>query len=239
MSIVAVAGLKGGSGKSLTTITLAGELMRRGRNVMVVDGDRHRAPSRWIARGRPPIQLHTLRAPLLQPDHLVELVTREDRIALIDAPSDDREAQWNVLMAADLALLPNVPSQLSRDAWPSTYQLVLEATRLRPWLKVGVLATGGDATIDANFAPYPIPEEWRWPVQLPRRPQHERALLDALPVGVLAPRSRAAREAAELTNELERRLPPPPHTESNENRLESDLFDVEELERTTASKRID
>lgn len=216
MPVVAIVGLKGGSGKSLAAISIAGELSRRGHPILLVDGDPHRAASRWVLESAEDILVDPLAGALLRPDCLFEHAERTKRITIVDTPSNDREVQWNAMMAADVVLVPMLPGLLASDALAPTIGLVEEAMTLRPWLRVGAFTTR--APKGARAADSIVPNPWRMNALLSERPDHERALLEACPIAVLAPRCKAAREVRALVDELETLLPPRAEVGSTEPR---------------------
>lgn len=207
MPVIAVVGLKGGSGKSLTTITIAGELARRGRGVDLVDGDPFRAVSRWALEAQCDVHVEALAGALLRPDFLLEHVEQSGHVGIVDTPSMDREKQWNAMMAADVVLIPVIPGVLSTDTLTPTLALVQEAQRLRPWLRVGVFWTRAPRGVTRLAGASLVPRDWLMPVALSERPQHERAMIEGAAVVDLAPRSTAAREVRAFVDAVEAMLP--------------------------------
>ncbi|MEQ8280159.1 MAG: ParA family protein [Deltaproteobacteria bacterium] len=207
MPVIAVVGLKGGSGKSLTTITLAGELARRGRGVDLIDGDPFRAATRWALETQCDVHVEALAGALLRPDLLLEHIEQSGHVGIVDTPSMDREKQWNAMMASDVVLIPVIPGVLSTDTLTPTLALAQEAQRLRPWLRVGVFWTRGPRGTTRLAGASLVPRDWLMNVALSDRPQHERAMIEGVPVVSIAPRSVAAKEARLFADAVEMMLP--------------------------------
>lgn len=209
MPIIAIVGLKGGTGKSFSTIALAGEFVRRERRVMILDGDPSGAASRWVEASDHPVPVDPLCGVLLRPDCLFEHVDRQYRTALVDTAPNDREQQWAALMAADVALLPTTPGALADGGLRSTIALIEEAKQLRPWLTIGAFVTRAprkrsDTLIDPGRD---VPPEWRLEAALSERPQYERAIAEGRTVFDISRRSTAARELVRLADIVEAMLP--------------------------------
>jgi len=129
MAIVAVAGRKGGVGKSTIAGNLAAEFAAMKRSVRLLDADPQHSLAAWAAQG--PGMLAgcvekvdpasgTLRSRARQADKDFDLV-------LIDTPPGSRETTYEAALAADLMLLPCGPSPLDLFALREALNLSLKA----------------------------------------------------------------------------------------------------------------
>lgn len=128
MAIVAVAGRKGGIGKSTIVGNLAAEFAAMGQTVAVLDADPQHSLVAWAEQGDGMLA------------RSVEKVTGSDAlrararnaekdadIVLIDTPPGMPEAAYQAALAADLMLLPCGPSPLDLFALKETLSLSLKA----------------------------------------------------------------------------------------------------------------
>lgn len=133
MAIVAVAGRKGGVGKSTIAGNLAAEFESRKQSVRVLDADPQHSLVAWAAEGDGMLArsvekvenaAENLRARAHQAD-------KEADIVLIDTPPGDPEIAYEAAMAADLMLLPCGPSPLDLLALKEALSLGLRARAAR------------------------------------------------------------------------------------------------------------
>ena len=128
MAIVAVAGRKGGIGKSTIVGNLAAEFAAMGHTVAVLDADPQHSLVAWAEQGEGMLA------------HAVEKVAATDAlrtrardaekgvdIVLIDTPPGSPETAYQAALAADLMLLPCGPSPLDMFALKETLALSLKA----------------------------------------------------------------------------------------------------------------
>ena len=130
MSIVAVAGRKGGIGKSTIAGNLAGEFAAMGRNVVVLDADPQHSLAAWAAQGEGMLSkcvrkieggsAETLRAEAKKAAKTADLV-------MIDTPPGMPETAYQAALVADPILLPCGPSPLDLFALKEALQLALKA----------------------------------------------------------------------------------------------------------------
>ncbi len=142
--IVAIAGQKGGAGKSTLAICLAAEAMARGRKVLLVDADPQGTSRMWgdaaLAAGLPAPTVVSMGASMIHPGQLDALVGLYD-LVVIDCPGRHDETQRAALMLCDLALLPCGPSSAEAWALAASIALVTAARQVRPELRAAVVIT--------------------------------------------------------------------------------------------------
>lgn len=133
MGIIAVAGRKGGVGKSTIAGNLAGEFAAMGRTVAVLDADPQHSLVAWadqgegllarcvdkVADGATGVRARASRA------------EEEADIVLIDTPPGMPEVAYQAALAADLMLLPCGPSPLDLFALKEALHLALKARAQR------------------------------------------------------------------------------------------------------------
>lgn len=120
--IVAVVNQKGGAGKTTLTMQLAGTLGRRGHRVLVVDADSQGTATRWAASAQDdkpfPATVVGLSAAQGKLHREVARLAPDYRYIVVDGPpAADSPIARSALLAADLALVPVIPSPL--DIWAS------------------------------------------------------------------------------------------------------------------------
>jgi chromosome partitioning protein len=132
MAIVAVAGRKGGIGKSTITGNLAAEFEAMKHRVRVLDADPQHSLAAWAEQGDGMLaravekveDTSTLRTRARQAE-------RDADIVLIDTPPGAPETTYEAALAADLMLLPCGPSPLDLFAVKQALQLALKARAAR------------------------------------------------------------------------------------------------------------
>jgi chromosome partitioning protein len=205
--LLALAGLKGGTGRTTLAVALAAEARARGRRTLLVDldprGDAHAwalsagelAPTTLALPGAPPGQAERLRGLAFGHD-----------LTVIDTPSDPRVLAI-VAEVAELVLIPCRPSPM--DAWAAAdaVQLCLRARsdgNFRMQMAVVCNATEARTRISAA-----LPNDLRslgLPVLqhgIARRVAHQEAMADGTTASLDDPGSMAAREVGELLDAIE------------------------------------
>jgi chromosome partitioning protein len=130
MAIIAVAGRKGGVGKSTIVGNLAAEFAAMGRSVIVLDADPQHSLAEWAAQGEGMLSrcveivkganAETLRAKARSAEKAADLV-------LIDTPPGMPETTYQAALVADLFLLPCGPSPLDLFSLKEALSLALKA----------------------------------------------------------------------------------------------------------------
>jgi chromosome partitioning protein len=134
MAIIAIAGRKGGIGKSTIAGNLAGEYAAKGRRVVALDADPQHSLAAWAAQGegvlKTCVQTVTdgsataLRAKVRAAEKTADVI-------LIDTPPGMPETAYQAALLADLVLLPCGPSPLDMFALKEALALVLKARAQR------------------------------------------------------------------------------------------------------------
>jgi chromosome partitioning protein len=144
VSVIVLAGQKGGSGKSTVAVSLAAECHARGLRVLLVDADPQGTARTWgdvaAEAGRAAPTVVAMGANLHRADQLPALAKNFD-LVVVDCPPRHSEIQRAALMVADLAIIPSGPS--SHDVWAlaESVELVRAAQQVRPSLVVAALVT--------------------------------------------------------------------------------------------------
>jgi chromosome partitioning protein len=196
-ALVAVAGLKGGCGRTTLAVGLLGALVAAGYRALLLDADRAGAASGWLGRGplAAAVRTRPIAAPAALRSWLEELQAARAaaELVLLDLPSADPVPLVAAALASDLVLLPVAPTDLELEAARSTLGW-LERARARrghdlPRLAVvpSRLAVLNPAARDHEDRLAPLGVALTPPLRL--RPGHERGFAQGLPVGRLAPGS--------------------------------------------------
>jgi chromosome partitioning protein len=130
MGIIAVAGRKGGIGKSTIAGNLAGEFDAMGRSVAVLDADPQHSLAAWAAQGEGMLSKCLDRVENGKGEGLrahARRVAKTADIVVIDTPPGITETLYDAAMVADLVLLPCGPSPLDLFALKDALSLTLKA----------------------------------------------------------------------------------------------------------------
>jgi chromosome partitioning protein len=132
--VIAVAGRKGGIGKSTITGNLAAEFAAMGKSVLVLDADPQHSLAAWASQGEGMLSkcvekvdggsVEDLRAKVRKAPKDVDVI-------LIDTPPGMPETAYQAAMVADLMLLPCGPSPLDLFALKEALGLTLKARAAR------------------------------------------------------------------------------------------------------------
>lgn len=114
MAIIALAGEKGGAGKSTVCVHLAVEGVRRGRSVAILDADPQASIEKWSDRRNLPDMPHVVSAKADRIDKALKEVEDYD-IVFVDTAGKASGETLAVVRRADITLLPLRPSVLDID----------------------------------------------------------------------------------------------------------------------------
>jgi chromosome partitioning protein len=134
MEIIAVAGRKGGIGKSTIAGNLVAELSERDWRVIALDADPQHSLAAWAAQGEGLLSRTVEKVKHGDADALRAKVRSLDKTAdliIIDTPPGMPETTYQAALLADLMLLPCGPSPLDLFALKEALSLALRARAQR------------------------------------------------------------------------------------------------------------
>jgi chromosome partitioning protein len=134
MPIIAVAGRKGGVGKSTIAGNLAAEFVDAGRSVVVLDADPQHSLAAWAAQGEGILSRCVEKVKTADPETLRAKARAAEKTAdlvLIDTPPGMPEITYQAALVADLVLLPCGPSPLDLFSVKEALSLALKARAAR------------------------------------------------------------------------------------------------------------
>lgn len=130
--IILVGNKKGGCGKSTTAINICAELVRRGKDVVLVDADRQSTSSRWAidreGSSESLGQVHCIQKYDNLKSTLIDLDGRYEFVIVDPAGHDSIELR-SAMLAAHAMLIPFRPSQADLDVIPDLVKMI-EETKL-------------------------------------------------------------------------------------------------------------
>jgi chromosome partitioning protein len=156
MAIIAIAGRKGGVGKSTIAGNLAAEFAAMKRSVRVLDADPQHSLVAWadqgdgmLARAVEKVEggAGTLRARARQAE-------KDADIVLIDTPPGAPDIAYEAALAADLMLLPCGPSPLDLFALKEALSLALKARAERRSKKPRIRFVPSKVLMSTNLGRY-------------------------------------------------------------------------------------
>jgi chromosome partitioning protein len=129
MSILAVVGNKGGTGKTTLSLNLAAGLLKRG-SVVVVDADPQQSAYQWRLVGRDDAGLPDVVAAAFGLEKTVHALREAHEHVVIDCPPSIKANQTEqALRLAQFALIPVQPSPM--DLWATTH-IARVVEKMRP-----------------------------------------------------------------------------------------------------------
>lgn len=134
--VVAVATVKGGSGKTTIAMCLAAHWHEDGLKTAVIDTDPQRSARRWVFSGA---ELEMMRIDVCAADdgagvgeRIAQLAAAGFERIVIDTPGFRSPALFRALAHADLALVPVRPSPVDFEVAADTYDLLKDVVAERP-----------------------------------------------------------------------------------------------------------
>jgi chromosome partitioning protein len=143
MKVIAIAHLKGGTGKTTTTGFLAHALVNMGYMVLVIDADPQGSLFRWSRRAHWSIPVRHLPSRHIDRD-LAGILTDDFDFVVIDTagPNSDAEIVASAMRAADVIVLPTAPNPADLERVKFTYDVAAEEGATS---RVRILLTQADA----------------------------------------------------------------------------------------------
>ena len=129
MAIIAIAGRKGGVGKSTITGNLAAEFAAMKKSVAVLDADPQHSLVAWAQQGEGMLAkcVEKVNGKSTSLMARARAVDKDNDIVLIDTPPGIPEIGYQAALVADLLLLPCGPSPLDLFALKEALELALKA----------------------------------------------------------------------------------------------------------------
>ncbi|WP_169737193.1 type II toxin-antitoxin system prevent-host-death family antitoxin [Deinococcus pimensis] len=126
--IIALVSLKGGVGKTTSTLHLAAVAAREGRPVTVLDGDSERSATHWANLA---LKLGPLPFEVIETDERTLITQARDirdrgHTVVIDTPPNDRTLLMKAAGIADHVLVPVAPTGIDLDRLRGTLQLLAD-----------------------------------------------------------------------------------------------------------------
>lgn len=205
--IIALAGQKGGTGKSTIAVHLAAEWVRQGRSVLLVDADPQASALSWAETAAEA----GVEAPhtIAMGDNLRKVlpkVAEPFEWTVIDCPGRKAsKRQLGALMVSDLALLPCGPSTFDTWALSETLELVENVQEVREDLHAAIVVNRKTRSIEGQTARGVLAESGI-PVletEIAQRVAFSEALAAGKGVSVYAGGKAAGVEIRRLANEVE------------------------------------
>ncbi len=211
MSIIAVIQQKGGVGKSTISANLAGELVRLGRSVAVVDLDPQHSLGNWAKLGngllREIVEAVNITSPAVFQTKVSAAAQQVERV-ILDSPPGLPDTGLMAALLADLVILPVTPSPLDIIAGQEAMTMMRQAQAKRNNTKPLIRFVPSRVSVntllsrDLNTALERLGE----PVlpSIYQRVVVAEAVLKGLTVGEYAPGSKAHEEFKRLALSVER-----------------------------------
>ena len=154
MPILAVAGRKGGIGKSTIAGNLAAEFVAMGRTVIVLDADPQHSLAAWAAQGDGKLAGCVQKVNRGSAEELKAKARASEKTAdlvVIDTPPGMPETAYQAALVADLMLLPCGPSPLDLFAIKEALALALKARAERRSKKPRIRLIPSKVSMNTNL----------------------------------------------------------------------------------------
>jgi chromosome partitioning protein len=125
MASIVVANVKGGVGKTTTTVYLAAAAAERGHEVLLVDADRQASSAEWLET-RPVDGLDVLEAPSERT--LTRALTKHEGVAVADTPPGDQRMLQAAIDAADAVVIPTRAGGVEYTPATTTLEMIPKRT---------------------------------------------------------------------------------------------------------------
>ena len=137
--VISLVNQKGGVSKSTTSVHFAYWLLKKGKQVLLVDADAQQSSSLWAAG----MEGMKIACEVLQtPDELLERIPElatDYEYLVVDGPASLSEATRAILFRSDLAVIPVQPSGVDLRSASDTMRLVKQAQSVREGLPMATL----------------------------------------------------------------------------------------------------
>ena len=153
MKTISILSQKGGSGKTTSTLALAGAAHARGKTVVVLDIDPQAAATGWYTarkRSELPEGLHVQPLQAVQLEEVIEACRVQDvDLVLIDTPPQSDNPAVQAAQLSDLVLIVTKPSVMDLRAIQNTLRLAKVAD-VHPYLLLNSVKAVGTRHIEAS-----------------------------------------------------------------------------------------
>lgn len=153
MKTISILSQKGGSGKTTSTLALAGAAHAQGKTVVVLDIDPQAAATGWYAarkRSELPEGLHVKPLQAVQLEEVLEACRAQDvDIVLIDTPPQSDNPAVQAAQLSDLVLIVTKPSVMDLRAIQNTLRLAKVAD-VHPYLLLNSVKAVGTRHVEAS-----------------------------------------------------------------------------------------
>lgn len=201
MKVISFVNQKGGSGKSTIAINVALELNQRKKTILL-DTDTQQSAYQTLVK-RDDISCEFLDSP---PHKTIDRFSKYDFVVL-DSPPHSQEIARSVIISSNIVILPVSDSPLDIHSVATTYDLILEARKIRRSIKAFFLlnriqpnTTLADQIQEALENLYPKMKTFK--TELHYRVDFRKSLIYSQSVVEFARTSRASEEMQSLVSEI-------------------------------------